>query len=148
SARRDRAAAMGMREAKRKDRSHEAVEHLEEGRPSGREVERLAHNEARGTGAELVPVGAPAPPATREPMDPEVLAVTRRQFFNRAIVGLFRLGLAGLGLSSIGFLCPSLSGGFGSKIKAGKLDDILAQINDKREPFYVPDGRFYINPYP
>ncbi|HZQ26717.1 MAG TPA: Rieske 2Fe-2S domain-containing protein [Acidimicrobiales bacterium] len=148
SARRDRAAAMGMREAKRKDRSHEAVEHLEEGRPSGREVERLAHNEARGTGAELVPVGAPAPPATREPMDPEVLAVTRRQFFNRGIVGLFGLGLAGFGLSSIGFLWPSLSGGFGSKIKAGKLDDILAQINDKREPFYVPEGRFYINPYP
>jgi cytochrome b6-f complex iron-sulfur subunit len=149
SARRDRAAAMGLREAKRKDRSHVAIEQLEaeEGRTSGREVERLAHAEARGS-AELVPVTPPPPPAIPAPPDPEVLAVTRRQFFNRGIVGLFGAGLATFGVANIAFLWPSLSGGFGSKIKAGKLDDILAQITDKREPFYVPEGRFYINSYP
>jgi cytochrome b6-f complex iron-sulfur subunit len=81
-------------------------------------------------------------------MDPEVLGVTRRQFFNRGIVGMFGLGIAGFGTAAIGFLWPSLSGGFGSKIRAGKLDDILAQVNDKREPFYVPEGRFYVNSYP
>ena len=39
-------------------------------------------------------------------------------------------------------------GSFGSKIKAGKLDDILSQASTKREPVYVPEGRFYLQPYP
>jgi cytochrome b6-f complex iron-sulfur subunit len=149
SARRDRAAAMGLREAKRKDRSHEAVERLEaeEGKLSARDVERQASLERRGESTELVPVAKAAPPA-RAPLDEEVLAVSRRQFFNRGIVAMFGLGLAGFGTAAIGFLWPTLSGGFGSKIRAGKLDDILATIHDKREPFYVPEGRFYINPYP
>ena len=148
SSRRDRAAAMGMREARRKDRSRGAVQRLEaeEGRRSGKDVEREAALEARGSS--LVPVTKAAPPAGRAPMDEEVLAVTRRQFFNRGIVAMFGLGLAGFGTAAIGFLWPTLSGGFGSKIRAGKLEDILAAIREKREPFYVPEGRFYINPYP
>jgi cytochrome b6-f complex iron-sulfur subunit len=139
---------MGLREAKRKDRSHGAVERLEkdEGRRSGREVEAEAALERRGV--ELVPVTKAAPPASRAPMDNESLAVTRRQFFNRGIVAMFGLGLAGFGTAAIGFLWPTLSGGFGSKIKAGRLEDILGQIREKREPFYVPEGRFYLNPYP
>jgi cytochrome b6-f complex iron-sulfur subunit len=148
SARRDRAAAMGIREARRKDRSRGAVERLEkdEGIRTGREVEKEAEREARGVS--LVPVTKAAPPAARAPMDEETLAVTRRQFFNRGIVAMFGLGLAGFGTAAIGFLWPTLSGGFGSKIKAGKLDDILSTMADKREPVYVPEGRFYLNPYP
>ena len=58
-------------------------------------------------------------------------------------------GLAAFGAAMLGFLWPNLAaGGFGSKIKAGKLDDILSQIATKREPVYVPEGRFYIQPYP
>jgi cytochrome b6-f complex iron-sulfur subunit len=148
SARRDRAAAMGLREAKRKDRSRGAIQRLEadEGIRSGRDIEREASRQARGV--DLVPVTKAAPPAPRSPMDEEVLAVTRRQFFNRGIVAMFGLGLAGFGTAAIGFLWPTLSGGFGSKIRAGKLDDILATMREKREPFYVPEGRFYLNPYP
>ncbi|MDQ1436522.1 MAG: cytochrome b6-f complex iron-sulfur subunit [Acidimicrobiaceae bacterium] len=148
SARRDRNSAMGLREAKRKDRSSAVVKRLgrEEGRRSAEDVEREAHAEARGT--ELVPVSKAAPPALRAPMDEEVLAVTRRQFFNRGIVAMFGLGIAGFGTAAIGFLWPSLSGGFGSKIRAGKLEDILGSIKENRQPFYVPEGRFYINPYP
>jgi len=147
SSRRDRAAAMGIREARRKDRSRSAVERLEkeEGVRSGRDVEREAKEELNGTA--LVPA-KPAPLAARAPVEEEVLNITRRQFFNRGIVAMFGLGLAGFGTAAIGFLWPTLSGGFGSKIKAGKLDDILSTIHDKREPFYVPEGRFYINPYP
>lgn len=146
SARRDRASAMGLREARRKDRGNvvKRMEAAEEG-PSAKDIEKAASQEARGT--DLVPA-KPAPVARREPMDLEVLAVTRRQFFNRGIVAMFGLGLAGFGTAAIGFLWPTLSGGFGSKIRAGKLDDILATIHEKREPFYVPEGRFYINPYP
>jgi cytochrome b6-f complex iron-sulfur subunit len=148
SSRRDRASAMGMREAKRKDRSRGTVERLErdEGRRSAADVEAEARMESRGT--ELVALTKAAPPASRAPMDEEVLAVTRRQFFNRGIVAMFVLGIAGFGTAAVGFLWPTLSGGFGSKIRAGKLDDILSSIADKREPFYVPEGRFYINPYP
>ena len=30
----------------------------------------------------------------------------------------------------------------------GELDDILGEIRDTREPKYVAEGRFYVNPYP
>ena len=48
----------------------------------------------------------------------------------------------------LAMLWPSLSGGFGSKIRAGKLEEILKEIDDKKEPFYLAAGRFYISPYP
>jgi cytochrome b6-f complex iron-sulfur subunit len=82
------------------------------------------------------------------PADPETLAVNRRQFFNRSIVAAQSLVLGSFGLAVIGFLWPSLSGGFGGKVKAGDIKDILAQIADKKQPFYVPEARAYINPYP
>lgn len=150
SSRRDRSSGAGIREARKKDRGHGAVERLEseEGRRSAKDVEREAQLERRGLSTELVSVTAAAPPASRAPMDEDVLAVTRRQFFNRGIVAMFGLGIAGFGTAAIGFLWPTLSGGFGSKIRAGKVDDILQTIRDKREPFYVPEGRFYIAPYP
>jgi cytochrome b6-f complex iron-sulfur subunit len=48
----------------------------------------------------------------------------------------------------IAFLWPTLSGGFGAKIRVDKLDTILAQIAQTKQPFYYAAGRFYINPYP
>jgi cytochrome b6-f complex iron-sulfur subunit len=81
-------------------------------------------------------------------MDPETLGVTRRQFLNRGIITAMTVSLGAFGASMLAFLWPELSGGFGAKIKAGSLDDILGQIRDKKTPFYSPEGRFYINPYP
>ena len=144
---RDRASATGQlsREARRRDR--EARE--EEGEPvtvgavvTGRSVERAA-----SAGAAVEPSRA-APPAVRGPLDPEAYGVTRRQFFNRGIVAMFTLGTAAFGTMTVGFLWPSLSGGFGSKIRAGRLEDILKEIAETKEPFYVPEGRFYINHFP
>src|SRR4051794_17639268 len=115
-------------------------------KPKGRDVERAAKEEEAGAG---LPVPAEqAQPPMLPPMDPQTIGVTRRQFLNRGIVTGFGLGLGGFGLASLAFLWPSLSGGFGSKIKAGALDEILTEINDKRTPFYSAEGRFYINPYP
>lgn len=82
------------------------------------------------------------------PADPEVLGVTRRRFFNRAIVATQGLILSSFSLAVLGFLWPSRSGGFGAKVKAGKLNDILGSIQNKNEPVYVPEARSYINPYP
>src|ERR1044071_6126915 len=82
------------------------------------------------------------------PADPETVGVNRRQFFNRSIVAAQSLVLGSFGLAIIGFLWPSLSGGFGGKVKAGSKKDILAQIAKKKLPFYVPEARAYITPYP
>ena len=139
ASRRDRAAAVGE--------GPEEPDLAPAGRAStGREVERAAVLERQGGGTMVE--APPGPPALRAPMEPEVLDVTRRQFLNRGITAFFGLGLAGFGAAALGFLWPSASGGFGSKINVGKIDEILEQINSKREPFYVPDARSWINTYP
>src|SRR5918997_4010619 len=146
--RRDANAALS-RETVERDRPNPflAEEEASEHTATGREVERAATLARREPGRELEPVSA-APPAPYVPPDEETLGVTRRQFFNRSILAMFGLGLSGFGASVLAFLWPGLSGGFGSKIRVGNVDDILAQIEDTREPFYVPEGRFYLNPYP
>ncbi|MDQ1403900.1 MAG: cytochrome b6-f complex iron-sulfur subunit [Actinomycetota bacterium] len=148
--RRDRASLPGLsRETRKRDRSQAAIETLEEEHAdvvSGREVERSVALERSGGGT-LVIAAPPAPPAPRMPLDDEALGVTRRQFFNRAALTLTLASLATFGASLLAFLWPSLSGGFGTKIRVGKLSDI-ATTWAKGEPFYVPEGRFYLNPYP
>ena len=112
---------------------------------SGRELERAAALERRGS-----QVAAPdAPPAPLPaPLDEEALGVTRRQVLNRGIIGTFTLALTGCGAACVAMLWPSLSGGFGSKIRVGKFDEIMDEIADKKEPYYVGSGRTYISPYP
>ena len=145
---RDRASAVGAlsRETRKRDKQTISAGEDTEEIVTGREVERSAAL-ARTGGGTLVETKA-APPAIRQPLDPEAYGVTRRQFFNRGITAFFALGLAGFGTTTIAFLWPTLSGGFGSKIRAGKLSDVLREIADKKEPVYVPEGRFYINPFP
>ena len=147
-ARRDTGAAVGTlnRETVQRDKSSEALAVMEDEPATGREVERRAALEWRGE-EELAP-RQDAPPPARAPLDPEVVDVTRRQFLNRGVATLFGVGLAGFGGSMLAFLWPSVSGGFGSKIRAGSVNAILSQMADTKEPFYVPEGRFYIVPYP
>ena len=116
-------------------------------RRHGREVERQAVLARTSAGTELAPAES-APPAPYVPPDEEAIGVTRRQFFNRGLVGMMVFGLSGFGAACIAFLWPKLSGGFGSTINVGSLEDILSTIRDTREPFYVPEGRFYVNPFP
>jgi cytochrome b6-f complex iron-sulfur subunit len=116
-------------------------------RSRGKEVERQAVLARTSAGTELARADS-APLAPYVPPDEEAIGVTRRQFLNRSSVGMMGFALSGFGASCIAFLWPTLGGGFGSEINVGKVDDILARINENREPFYVPEGRFYINPYP
>lgn len=83
-----------------------------------------------------------------EPVDEEEIGVSRRQFLNRGVLGAVGLSAATFGAGVLAFLWPTSSGGLGGKVTAGKLDDILADIADKREPFYVPVAKTYIQPYP
>lgn len=135
------------REAVRKDRSDSPFL-AAQAPPSAREVEReavLARTGAVGTAVEPVEDRTPAPYV---PVDPEVVGVSRRQFFNRGIIAMFILGLSGFGASVLAFLWPRLGAGFGSRINAGKLDDILSQVAEERQPFYSSEGRFYVSPFP
>ena len=113
--------------------------------PSGRELERAVALERRGT--QVAEPEAPPPPAPLPP-DEEALGVTRRQVLNRGIVATMTLAVSGFGAAVVAMLWPSLSGGFGSKIRVGKFDEIMEEITDKKEPFYLGAGRVYINPYP
>ena len=147
--RRDTGSALS-RETQKRDRGVSPFlrEDAEQERPAtGREVERAAARSRRAPGREVERFEG-GPPSPYVPPDPETLGVTRRQFFNRSIVAMFGLGLTGFGAAVLAFLWPGLAGGFGSKIRVGSLDDILSSIRDSREPFYVPEGRFYLNPYP
>ncbi len=83
-----------------------------------------------------------------EPVDEEEIGVNRRQFLNHALLGVSGFSAGVLGIGILGFLWPTGSSGFGGKIDAGNIDDILGQISDKRTPFYVPLAKTYLNPYP
>jgi cytochrome b6-f complex iron-sulfur subunit len=73
-------------------------------------------------------------------------AISRRDFQRRALLSSVMLFGAEFGLGTIGFLWPNLKGGFGSKINAGPLADIKAQIAADSY-VYVGVGRFYVVPW-
>jgi len=144
--RRDTGAAEGVLSSETARRDRGPVELSEEGRSvSGREVERAAMLARRESTA---PVKVAEPPVAWVPPDDETVGVTRRQFFNRSIVISFALGLAGFGAGVLAFLWPSGAGGFGSKIKVGKLSDIQAAIDDGDGFAYYPEGRMWVTNYP
>ena len=83
------------------------------------------------------------------PPDPEVVAVSRRQFFNRASVTLMGVGTgAFVAAAFLAFLWPTRAGGFGGEINAGKLADVKDGIKQGNGFFYVPAARSWITEYP
>ena len=147
--RRDTQEATGTlsRETKRRDKSDSPVLPDPPHEPSGREVEAAAAA-ARHGGGTAVMLAEAAPPAPYVPPDPETVAVTRRQFFNRGIVTLMILALSGFGASILAFLWPKLSGGFGSRITIGSVGDVNGAIEAGDGFFYVPEGRSWVTNYP
>lgn len=115
--------------------------------PSGRAFEAMAL-ERRSSGEVVSVPASAAPDLIRPPMDADQLGVTRRQFLNRSTIAMFTAALGGFGGAVLAFLWPSLSGGFGSKVKIGNLSDILAEIESLKGPKYVPEARTYLLPYP
>jgi cytochrome b6-f complex iron-sulfur subunit len=101
---------------------------------------RARRREREAEAAETAAIlGEPAP-RTSKP-------VSRRTFFRRSLIASLLVFGAEFGGATIAFLWPSLKGGFGSVINAGKLADILAYIEENDEPYYSGTGRFYIVPY-
>jgi cytochrome b6-f complex iron-sulfur subunit len=83
------------------------------------------------------------------PPDPEMIGVTRRQFFNRATVSLMGIGIGAFAAASfVAFLWPSGTGGFGGLVSVGKIDNLKAGIKQANGFYYVPEARSWITEYP
>jgi cytochrome b6-f complex iron-sulfur subunit len=83
------------------------------------------------------------------PPDPEVIGVSRRQFFNRATVSLMSVSLAGFAAAAfVAFLWPSGTGGFGGAVAVGRLENIKDGIKLGGGFFYAAEARSWITEYP
>ena len=142
--RRDRSATGLSRETRTRDRRNPALA-AEPTSPTGREVERAEREARTSTDLEIVESAPPAPFVTPDPM---AIGVSRRQFFNRGIVGMMGLSIAGFGGASLAFLWPQGVSGFGSKIKVGNLTEVLAAIKANSGFLYKPEGRMWLTAYP
>jgi cytochrome b6-f complex iron-sulfur subunit len=151
--RRDTADAIGhlSHETRTRDRGPVAPGAEEEGEEApprtGREIERAAALERFGGGELAVPekteVVAWVPP------DAETVGVSRRQFMNRGITSLMGLSIGTFGAAAgVAFLWPSNTGGFGSAIRVGSIDEILTQVQEGNGFAYFPEARMWITEYP
>lgn len=90
----------------------------------------------------------PDPVLERQTITAAEYGVTRRQFFNRAIVGLFGGAfLGGLTLSFLAFLWPKLKGGFGTPIVAGSVGDLrreIVQSDGTISPKFIAAGQTWV----
>lgn len=120
--------------------------------------DRAAARVAAGEAAVEVPAihGDEGPPPVdpleaRTVVDEATFGVTRRQFFNRGILGIFGLFLAQFGIASLAFMWPKLkSGGFGSKVAAGSASELLDQVflpDGRITPLFVPAAQAYLVPF-
>jgi cytochrome b6-f complex iron-sulfur subunit len=149
--RRDTGQAIGelSRETRRRDRSGVTRGATPPGEvtASGRDVEKSAAIERREPTTAVVRA-TPGEVQPWTPPDAETLGVSRRQFLNRGIVTLMSFSLTAFGLSVIGFLWPSSSGGFGGKITVGNINDIQARIDQGKGFGYFADARMWVTNYP
>ena len=107
-----------------------------------------AERPAKTAGGPEVTVST-VPPSALKPLTRDGMAVSRRQFLNRAW-GLSFVGFLGFfGMGTLSFLWPKLTGGFGTKIDAGNADDILKKIGPEGgfQPLFNSEGRFWLTYY-
>lgn len=146
--------------------AHETVQRDQEGHAvtaseggAGTAAEDAASDEARaraddarqaiGSGSTVPATTGARTPATFTPVDEQELGVSRRQFFNRALLTMVGLSVGAFGASAIAFLYAKSSGGFGGIINPGiGLKDTLAYIASQKQPYYVPEARTYLQVYP
>ena len=84
-------------------------------------------------------------------VSPEEAGVTRRQFFNRALNVTFFSFLGIMGINSLAFFWPRLSGGFGSDIDAGSLAEVKSAVFTPPGsilPLFIPEAKAYVVPAP
>lgn len=135
----------------RRDRKDAALASASTGSSSGRAaaVETPERTESPAPAKKPDVEVKKVPEKKRKPLTQEQLAVSRRQFLNRAWSGTFIAFLGFFGMGSLSFLWPKVLGGFGTEINAGNYDDILEQVGPANnfEPLFVPEGRFWLALY-
>ncbi len=103
---------------------------------------------AIGSGGAVASRGTTTP-AERVPVDEEELGISRRQFFNRGILITMAVSIGAFGAAAISFLYAKSAGGFGGKVDAGAgFKDVQAVWAATKAPYYVPEARTYLQPYP
>ncbi len=132
-----RGAGALSRETRKRDRKTT----ITDGAVTGREVEAATKSTA-------VAVVAPAEVAPFVAPDAEAVGVSRRMFFNRAAVGMMSASLGAFGAAVIAFLWKGAEGGFGSKIAAGRVSDILSNIRANNGFLYLAEARAWVTEYP
>jgi cytochrome b6-f complex iron-sulfur subunit len=144
--RRDLGMAIGdlSKETKKRDKATVAPS-TTEAVPTGKEIERAAVLARTGKDVVAAPAKAPAPFVAP---DADAIGVSRRQFLNRSLVGGMVLSLSAFGGACIAFLWPKVGGGFGSKIRVGRVSDLLQEISKSQGFLYRADGRMWLTPYP
>lgn len=125
----------------RETRSRDRKANIGDDAATGREVEAAARTTdiVKAAPVEVAPFVAP---------DEEAIGVSRRQFFNRTAVTLMAASIGAFGASVVGFLWKGAEGGFGSKINAGKVDDLIAGIRANKGFLYLAEARAWITEYP
>jgi cytochrome b6-f complex iron-sulfur subunit len=91
--------------------------------------------------------GVPRAPSAVEAGKAGAKPMSRRDFFRSSLVASLLVFGAQFGGATLAFLWPSLKGGFGSVIAAGKVEDVKSQISDGKGVAYFGQGRFYIVPW-
>ena len=127
------------RETRKRDRDAK-----KSSRNARRDVEAEA-SAARSTSVAVMP------PAAVEPWvapDAEMIGESRRAFLNRATGTLMSASLGGFAAALIAFLWKGADSGFGSKINAGKLEDVIGQIRANKGFLYLPEARAWVTEYP
>lgn len=134
-------------ETVRRDRSARAAQaDQREAGASAAAAEAAGRAARAGTAVE---VARDTAPVEWKAPDPEALAVSRRQFLNRATVSLMGAGAGAFAAASfVGFLWPTATGGFGGRVPVGRIDDIFSGIEAGGGFFYSSVARTWITRYP
>ena len=126
-----------------------------ETRKRDRDAKKSSRNARRDVEAEASAARSTAiavmPPAEVEPWvapDAEMIGESRRAFLNRATGTLMSASLGGFAAALIAFLWKGADSGFGSKINAGKLEDVIGQIRANKGFLYLPEARAWVTEYP
>ncbi len=124
-----------------------------------RDRQRIAQQEAGTSAVSVISLteeeteAETAPPVDplleREKVSKTEMQVTRRSFFNRALLAIFGVYLVQFTIASLAFAWPKLKGGFGAAINVGNADELRAEIiqpDGTIVPFFMAAAQSWIVP--
>lgn len=87
----------------------------------------------------------------REKVTETEMGVTRRSFFNRALLAIFGIYLVQFTIASLAFAWPKLKSGFGAPIDVGNIDELRSEIiqpDGSIVPLFVAAAQSWLVPMP